>query len=201
MTSKTPSVLDLNSEITPKEFRESVTSLVQFFTELASERGWCPERHRYFEAVVPGYIGEGQLGYVSEDYSPDDPAAELRNIRGRILWYTRAGTVSLDDANRMFAAARLQEYVLGNKPGHRVQVALPHFEVNIGAGDVTDAEEWAREHMIELITAMLDGRKVDDNRYVPGSVAFTSSGVSACQANSYTSIPEADTVRPSYDAG
>jgi hypothetical protein len=183
--------LDLDTTITRDQYMNAVTRLLIEANTVSSENGWCDERHRYFEAVVKEYdLGDADFSQVPED---TDYAAQLRSMRARILWYAYAASISLDTANRFFAAMGLHEYNDHDKPGSRFHVEVI-MELNVtGEG----GRYYLQSHLASLITRALDGRlSEEDNRYVPGSAVITQRYVTSMLNE--PAIKATDIERPSY---
>lgn len=192
--------LNLSEPITRDDYFSSVARLTEFFRELADRTEWCSARHRYFAAIVPEYNA-----YARDNYDPAlvpddaDYAARLRDMRARVLWYVSAETIDLDTANEGFRAAGWPLYAV-EKAGVRVEVCLPPLYVNVAPdGELPgNTVRWVRDHIGQLIIDRLDGKRVRDNRYVPGSATISGNVEVYFVSAERSGIPESDTLRPSY---
>jgi hypothetical protein len=192
--------LDLSKPVTREEYEHSVKRMIEFMEhDLRRRHNWCESRWGYFSNVIPeftaGATDNVDFGKVPHD---DDYSERLDNTRRKILWYARAGTISLREANEIFIRGGLPEYGLDEKTGHRVRVGMPYLDVNIAADSIEDAKQYARDHWLKLIVSLLDGKPVDDSKYVPGSAVFDDSygGASADRVYETARVQEEDTTYP-----
>jgi hypothetical protein len=191
--------LDLEGTVTREQYEAAVISLCATFNTVAEEMGWCGERHRYFAAIIPEYDYDREDGESRVNFSlvPDDEdyAARIKGMRARILWYGRAGTIRMSIVNRGLNALGLPDYE-GSKSGARFRVYLT-LELNVTAHPDTTGRRWLYDHLREVLPAAMDGKPVEDNRYVPGSAAVSNVDVNALTGDE-GEISAADTEVPSY---
>lgn len=197
-------VLNLEGPINRDQFEASVNAAHSYLEDILTDRyDWCSDRHRYFAVALPGYINDdwnstGSLQIITVP-EHDDYAPLLKDMRGKILWYAKAGTINLDDANEIFRASALPEYDKKNKGGFRLLVNLPPFNINVMAESVEEARDWARDNIRDFVARMMDGKPpTDDDKYVPGSVVIPNRYIEVTNNPERVTIDEADTVRPSY---
>lgn len=198
--------LDLSQPVTMEQYNAAIAAMFEFLNgELKERFNWCSERHRYFTAIIPNsHTEDAGFDYqtVIDQVDPEaDFAALLKEARGKILWYAMNGPINLATANEIFAACGLPEYVTKRDEGVRLSITMPAFNVSVRAGNNNDARAWARDHFMEFMGRMLDGKPAqNDDLYVPGSVTF--SGVERPYATAHGAtrppIDETDMVRPSY---
>lgn len=210
MSEDNANVLKLDGEITRDQYKECIERMVEYLNgDLKTEMEWCSQRHRYFDALIIEYESDGRDGALEVNLIPGeaDFAQRLRDIRARLLWYAKNETITVWTANKILARSGLQEYNNNGKPvGRRISVSLPTITLNIG-GDEMSCLEWIEQNILSMILDGLDGKifeaKGDDkqNRYVPGSAAFENHPhryVDAEEVTQEVSIPESETLRPSY---
>lgn len=198
--------VNLDGTVTRNEYMDSVTRLMNFWhRELRPRKSWCGERHRYFEAIIPEYVTpedeEYDSGKADFDKVPEnaDYATLLRNIRARILWYAKSGTISLAMADEMFRASGMPVYTIPGKPvGTRLVAYFPRVFFN-ASGDKDAAMEWAKTNFAESIVQALDGKPMQENNpYVPGSVVFDGeTDIEFEPQVTPTTIRDEDVIRPS----
>lgn len=205
--------LDLDKPVTREHYEHAVSHLIEFLTgELSNRMDWCEERFRYFAAIIPEF-DRYKTGYLDFAEVPQDAdyAARLRDMRGKLLYYTAAGTITLEVTNEILRKSGLPEYHAPGKPtGLRLRINLTGLELNVAvpskmeasaAANNSEAITWVRDHLQELVVSALDGKpSPEDNRYVPGSAKF----VTNYQPEVYIAREEGPTidssqiVRPSY---
>jgi hypothetical protein len=198
--------LDLDKPVTREQYEHAISHMIQFLgDDLTRRHGWCDERHRYFANVIPEYR-RSRESRVNFDAVPQDAdyAKRLKYTRAKILWYVRDGDViRLDEANEVFVAGGLPEYGKDEKlGGYRVRVALPYLGINVsGVESSPEAQEWAKQHMMQLIVDLLDGKPVEGSKYVPASGVFDMNygGANAIAVLQEREVREEDTLRPSPD--
>lgn len=195
MTSNTTT--SLSGEVGREAYQTAVSAMDAFLRQHAGEQGWCSERHRYFEAILPEYdryADEPDFGRTPED---GDYATLLRDMRARVLWYVRAGQTTLDVANAAFQRAGLPQYPVKDGAGTRYTVYLGRMEVNVSAAGDDDPQGWLESSIRGLIRAALDGQPFPDSRVVPGSAAFQGEiEVYRQRADRGETVAESDTLRP-----
>lgn len=198
--------IDLDQPVTRGRYMDTVKDLMAFLDGPVKVRNsWCTERYRYFMALIPGSSwdrDENDPVYtIGEPDEDADYVALLRTIRGKLLWYANAGTISLGTVNDAFRACGLPEYGKPKEtPGFRVYASLPRLYFNVAADSEEAARDWAYSNITDFITRMLDGKTPEEgDMYVPGS------GVMNGPANSvYMAMQEipviqvSDIIRPSY---
>lgn len=192
--------LDLDQTVTREQYEHAITHLAAFLeTTLRRENDWCEERFRYFRAIMPEFSQDSvnfvNLGLVAQDA---DYAQLLKDIRARVLFYTHSGTINLDTANRIFEAAGLPAYGIDTKTGVRMHVYMPPLALNVAVDGVEEARAWLADNLLRLITDVMDGSpvKTDDNKYVPGSLAFDNNSTSIGVMTNTTTVRESDILRP-----
>jgi hypothetical protein len=200
--------LDITNPVSRPDYILAVTGMHDVLENTLKHRNsWCDERFRYFTAVIPDLDWDGypQHPELNFDKLPEDAdyAERLRDMRGKLLWYTKAEVITLDEVNEIFAAAKLPEYGTKKNAGTRVNVLLPRFEVSLATGDLEEARGSIVNNFAEFLTRMLDGGQAkDDDKYVPGSFVLsrelTWSSVAPVPVPRHGDIPTSDTVRPSY---
>jgi hypothetical protein len=194
--------LDLAKPVTREEYEHSIKHMIEFMEhDLKRRHDWCENRWGYFENVIPEFSA-GATDNVNFDKVPadDNYNERLDATRRKILWYARAGTISLMDANEIFAKGGLPEYGVDKKTGHRLRVGMPYLDVNIGVETEAEAKQYVRDHWLELIVSLLDGKPVEDSKYVPASAVFDNiytDGPSVDKVVDYnSSVKEEDTTYP-----
>jgi hypothetical protein len=205
--------LDLDKPVSREEYEDSIKRMIEFMEhDLRRRHDWCESRWGYFGNVIPEFSA-GAVNDVNFHSVPADANynERLDATRRKILFYARQGTISLAEANEIFAKGGLPEYGVDRKTGHRVRISMPYLEANIGDVDsLDDARGYVTEHWLELIVGLLDGKPVEGSKYVPGSAVFdtTYGGVAADNVMATSTIREEDTThptgvprrrRPSYD--
>jgi hypothetical protein len=164
--------LNLNEPIDRETYERAVTHLIAFLeNDLRRRMDWCEERFRYFSAVIPEF-NQDAPGYVDFRQVPEDAdyAKLLGEMRGRLLWYTNAGTITLDTVQEIFRSCGMPEYERpADKSGTRLKVYLRPIEINV-AGTEREAIEWVNKHLNDFLIRVMDGKPPqDDDLYVPGS--------------------------------
>jgi hypothetical protein len=194
--------LDLDKPVTREEYEDSVKRMIEFLEhDLKRRHEWCESRWGYFENVIPEFdpdaTNDVDFSRVPADANYNE---RLDATRRKILFYAQQGTINLADANEIFAKGGLPEYGVDRKTGHRVRIGMQYLEVNIGdVESLDDAKAYVREHWLELIVSLLDGKPVEDSKYVPGSAVFDTSyddGPSVESVMATSTIREEDTTDP-----
>jgi hypothetical protein len=194
--------LDLTKPVTRAEYEDSIKRMIHYLEhDLKRRHDWCDNRWGYFKNVIPEFYA-GAIDNVNFNSVPADANynERLDVTRRKILWYARAGTISLVDANEIFAKGGLPEYGVDRKTGHRVRIGMPYLEANIGdVESLDDARGYVTEHWLDLIVSLLDGKPVEGSKYVPGSAVFDTSYSTAPSVENVmatSTIREEDTTHP-----
>ena len=124
------------------------TSWIQIFHD-GINRDFPYERNQYEELRSEVDVAEPQH---EADF---DYATELKNTRGRILWYAREGSVRLEEANAGLNAAGLDGFQTGDKV---FTVAVRRFNVAAASETAATIQERLaavlRELNVEGVTVM-----------------------------------------------
>jgi hypothetical protein len=167
--------LDLDKPVSREEYEDSIKRMIEFMEhDLKRRHDWCEDRWRYFNNLIPEFSA-GAVNDVNFHSVPADANynERLNTTYRKLLWYARAGTISLNEANEIFVKGGLPEYGVDKKTGHRVRIGMPYLEVNIADVESLDAaRQYVRDHWLELVVQALDGKPVEDSKYVPASAAF-----------------------------
>jgi hypothetical protein len=194
--------LDLAKPVTREEYEHSIKRMIEFMEhELTDRHDWCDARWRYFGNVIPeftaGATDNVDFGKVPADANYNE---RLDVTRRKLLWYARQGadTITLSEANEIFVRGGLPEYGVDTKTGRRIRIGMPYLDVNIAADSIEDAKQYARDHWLKLLVSLLDGKPVEDSKYVPGSAVFDASygGASVESAYQTNRVREEDTTYP-----
>lgn len=118
--------IDLSQPVPYEDFAFAVNAVwMTVGMELAERYDWCEAWISYVHSLAPGLFpgiestetDTSSIGYErAVPFTPDDKfpaennAETLRLVRARVLYYVTVWQISVDDANEIFAAARLPLY-------------------------------------------------------------------------------------------
>jgi hypothetical protein len=140
-------VLDISETVTREQYDRMLRSLLDQFEQWRKERGWCTDLYHYVgqlsrtfkwnpeaRGVYGGYDGEMTIS-VPDDRTGEEMAADLRDIRGRVLRFTidMSSHINLRMANEFLTRAGLAPYtaagVVSIETSCRVTTALTETEI------------------------------------------------------------------------
>ena len=149
--------IDLDQPVTKEQYRTALQALWEAGRQVARSHDWCTawisifhdkinsdfpyERDRYGEL-------RGDVDVAEPQHDSDfDYGTELKNTRGRILWYVREGSVYLDEANRALQSAGIDGYAVTEKV---FNVTVPRFTVAAGSETAATIQDRLNEAIREL---------------------------------------------------
>lgn len=117
-------VLDISETVTREQYTQVLRSLLDQFENWRNERGWCTDLYYYVgqlsrtfkwnpdaRGVYPEYDGEMTIS-IPDDRTGEEMAADLRDIRGRVLRFTinMSDTLSVAKAHEFLSHSGLPPY-------------------------------------------------------------------------------------------
>ncbi len=202
MTSKAsktsvPTTLNLtDNSVTRDQYQTAITALVEGMCSIGYAHSWCGERHHYFRAITPEYVGglSRDTGQWYDERVPDftrtpdgthnddrDANQEftaaggygklLADARGRILFYVQRDQISLDQVNPVFVAMNVSTYP-ADKPdlgGERFTIYPPAIQLTVAipaTNDVTAARQWCIANVMQAILTAVNGQPFDGENYI-----------------------------------